>query len=48
MAYLYAEDNPVFFGVLPLKWLFQAIDVSILALFVIFGTIEAYRAFKKR
>jgi hypothetical protein len=38
--------NPKLFDFLPLRYIFDAVDVSILTVFLIFGTAEAIREFK--
>jgi hypothetical protein len=38
---LFKDGNPKFFDYIPVKWFFDAGEVGILIVFVIFGTIEA-------
>jgi hypothetical protein len=44
--YLWEEREPMLFDRVPLKWLFDAVDLSILLVFAVWGTIEANRKLK--
>jgi len=46
--YLWGGDEPMLFGRLPLKWLFDVIDLTILAVFVVNGFIAANDTLRKR
>ena len=41
------NGDPKLFDVLPLRYIFDAIDLLILATFMIFGTAEAVQAFRE-
>jgi hypothetical protein len=46
--WLLVEGDPHLFDVCPVRYIFDAIDVIMLALFMVFGTLEAIEAFKVR
>jgi hypothetical protein len=37
--------NPLLFGLVPVKYIFDAVDVFVLLEFVVFGSMEAYVVF---
>ena len=41
------DGDPKLFDVLPLRYIFDAIDLLILATFMIFGTAEAVQVFRE-
>jgi|tagenome__1003787_1003787.scaffolds.fasta_scaffold10787964_1 hypothetical protein len=41
--WLWGHDDPLFFDRVPLKWLFQSIDIIFIALFGVLGAREVYR-----
>ena len=41
------DGNPKLFDILPLRYIFDAIDLLILTAFMIFGTIEATQIFRE-
>jgi hypothetical protein len=43
---LYGEHGHSLFGVVPLDWLFDAMDLGILVLFIGWGIVDAYRELK--
>jgi hypothetical protein len=43
---LIADGNPLLFDVCPLRYIFDAVDVTILGVFMWFGTLEAIETFK--
>jgi hypothetical protein len=47
LHWLWAERDPTLFGVLPLGWVFHGMDVAVLLVFAIYGTISVARAFKE-
>jgi hypothetical protein len=46
--WLYGEEVPLLFGILPLSWMFDAADLGVIALFVFWGLVEANRELKRR
>jgi hypothetical protein len=47
IRYIWGANEPLLFDRVPLKWLFQFIDVCILAVFGACGTMEAYRKLRE-
>lgn len=45
---LVAQGDPKLFDWIPLRYIFDAMDLGILAAFLIFGTLEAISVFKER
>jgi len=43
---IHRVGDPILFGRVPLHWFFDAMDVTILLVFMVFGTIEGIRAFE--
>jgi hypothetical protein len=41
------DGDPKLFDFVPLRYIFDAVDIGILAVFLIFGTIEAIRVFRE-
>jgi hypothetical protein len=39
--WLYGDEIPLLFGMIPLSWAFDTADLGVLALFVFWGLIEA-------
>jgi hypothetical protein len=48
IEFLWRDRQPEFFGVIPVNYLFQAMDVGVLGTFVAYGLIEAYRSLSSR
>jgi hypothetical protein len=47
MAFLWKSQNPLLFDVLPLKWLFHAMDLGVLLVFGFYGIISVAKAFRE-
>lgn len=47
IKWLWGEHDPLLFDLVPLRWLFQAIDVCILGVFGASGTFEAYHKLRE-
>ena len=41
------DGDPKLFDVIPLRYIFDVVDVAILVLFLIFGTLEGVQVFKE-
>lgn len=41
------RGNPAFFGQIPMRYFFEAMDMAILVVFVFYGIAEAIRAFRR-
>jgi hypothetical protein len=46
--YLWGTDGPTFFGFIPVIWLFDAMTLSVVGLLVVYATIEAFFALKRK
>jgi hypothetical protein len=44
---LWADNDPLLFDQFPLRYLFHAMDVGVIVLFIIFGLINAAKAFRE-
>jgi hypothetical protein len=47
IKWLWGANEPLIFDRVPLKWLFQLIDVCILAVFGVAGTLEAFHKLRE-
>jgi hypothetical protein len=47
MHVLWADNDPLLFDQFPLRYLFHAMDVGVMVLFIVFGLIKAARAFRE-
>ena len=43
---LHAAGDPKLLDLVPIRYIFDAMDLALLALFFVFGTVSMYRAFK--
>ncbi|GEM_PF-4618027 len=46
ISYLWGQHEPMMIGILPLKYLFEAIDLCIIVVFGFRGIVAALRAFR--
>jgi hypothetical protein len=44
--WLWGEKEPLLYGRIPLKWLFDTVDMAILGVFIVWGAVEAHRKLK--
>ena len=47
MHALWAGNEPLLFDQFPLRYLFHAMDIGVIVLFIVFGLIEAARVFRE-
>jgi hypothetical protein len=43
---LWGKSEPLLYGRVPLKYLFDTLDVAVFAVFIVWGVIEAHRNLK--
>ena len=46
--WVFGNQQPMFFDRIPAKWLFDASEVSILLVFIVYGTVEAINQLRQR
>lgn len=47
MHVLWAQNDPLLFDQFPLRYLFHAMDIGVIVLFIVFGLINAARVFRE-
>jgi hypothetical protein len=46
VVWLWGQREPMLYGIIPLKWLFNTMDAAIFLVFTVWGAIEAHRKLK--